>query len=85
MSSAASEPATRGGRDVSGGRVAPHRSNAGARCKTLPRADKLRFVQFLVIDLAQEEGVPLVAADSELPVWTPLDASDAAEALLKML
>jgi len=51
----------------------------------LPRADKLRLMQFLVIDLAQEEGVPLLAADAEYPVWTPLNAFDAADTLLQML
>lgn len=53
--------------------------------KMLPRADKLRLMQFLVIDLAQEEGVPLFAADAEYPVWTPLNAFDAADTLLNML
>jgi hypothetical protein len=53
--------------------------------KVLPRADKLRLMQFLVIDLAQEEGVPLLAADAEYPVWTPLNAFDAADTLLQML
>ena len=53
--------------------------------KMLPRADKLRLMQFLVIDLAQEEGVPLLAADAEYPIWTPLNAFDAAEMLLQML
>jgi hypothetical protein len=53
--------------------------------KRLPRADKLRLMQFLVIDLAQEEGVPLLAADAEYPVWTPLHAFDAADTLLQML
>ncbi|ETW99000.1 MAG: hypothetical protein ETSY1_16625 [Candidatus Entotheonella factor] len=53
--------------------------------KKLPRADKLRLMQFLVIDLAQEEGVPLLAADAEYPVWTPLNAFDAADTLLQML
>ena len=53
--------------------------------KMLPRADKLRLMQFLVIDLAQEEGVPLLAADAEYPIWTPLNAFDAAETLLQML
>ncbi len=48
----------------------------------LPRADKLRLMQFLVIDLAQEEGVSLLAADAEYPIWTPLNAFDAAETLL---
>jgi hypothetical protein len=53
--------------------------------KMLPRADKLRLMQFLVIDLAHEEGVPLLAADAEYPIWTPLNAFDAAETLLQML
>lgn len=53
--------------------------------KMLPKADKLRLMQFLVIDLAQEEGVPLLAADAEYPVWTPLNAFDAADTLLQML
>ena len=30
--------------------------------KELTRADKLRLMQFLVIDLAQDEGIPLLAA-----------------------
>ena len=53
--------------------------------KTLPRADKLRLMQFLVIDLAQEEGVPLLTANVEYPVWTPLNAFDAADTLVQML
>jgi hypothetical protein len=51
----------------------------------LPRADKLRLMQFLVIDLAQEEGIPLLSAETEYPIWTPLNAFDAADALLQML
>ncbi len=53
--------------------------------KMLPRADKLRLMQFLVIDLAQEEGVPLLTADAEYPIWMPLHAFGAAETLLQML
>ena len=53
--------------------------------KMLPRADKLRLMQFLVIDLAQEEGVPLLAAHAEYPIWTPLHAFEAADTLLQML
>jgi hypothetical protein len=53
--------------------------------KMVSRADKLRLMQFLVIDLAQEEGVPLLSADAEYPVWTPLHAFDAADTLLQML
>ena len=53
--------------------------------KMLPRADKLRLMQFLVIDLAQEEGIPLLSADAEYPIGTPLNAFDAADTLLQML
>ena len=38
--------------------------------KSLPRADKLRLMQFLVVELAQEEGVSLLTAGAEYPVWT---------------
>jgi hypothetical protein len=53
--------------------------------KMLPRADKLRLRQFLVIDLAHEEGIPLLSADAEYPIWTPVNAFDAADTLLQML
>jgi hypothetical protein len=53
--------------------------------RMLPRADKLRLMQFLVIDLAQEEGIPLLSAEAECPVWAPLNAFDAADTLLQML
>jgi hypothetical protein len=36
--------------------------------KMLERADKLRLMQFLVVDLAQEEGIPLLSADTEYPI-----------------
>ena len=53
--------------------------------KTLPRADKLRLMQFLVIDLAHEEGILLLSAEAEYPIWTPLHAFDAADTLLQLL
>ena len=53
--------------------------------KMLARAYKLRLMQFLVIDLAQEEGIPLLSADAEYPIWTPLSAFDAGDTLLQML
>ncbi len=53
--------------------------------KLLPRADKLRLMQFLVVELAQEEGIALLTAGAEYPIWTPLNAFDAAETLMKML
>jgi hypothetical protein len=53
--------------------------------QALPRADKLRLVQLLVIDLAREEGVSLFEAGAPYPVWTPYHAYDAAGVLLQAL
>jgi len=53
--------------------------------KMLPRAEKLRLMQFLVIDLAQEDGIPLLAAEIDYPVWTPLNAFETGDALFQML
>lgn len=53
--------------------------------KLLPRADKLRLIQLLVVELAQEESIPLLTAGAEYPVWTPLNAFGAAETLMQML
>ena len=51
----------------------------------LPRRDKLRVMQFLLADLAEEEGVDLLVADQAYPVWTPLQADSAAATLLQVL
>ncbi|GIK54882.1 MAG: hypothetical protein BroJett015_05450 [Chloroflexota bacterium] len=51
----------------------------------LPRADKLRLMQFLVINLAEDEGIPLLTPNAEYPIWTPLNAFAAAETLWHML
>lgn len=53
--------------------------------KALQRADKLRLMQLLVIELAHEEGVPLLTADAEYPVYTPLNAFAAGDTLLELL
>ena len=53
--------------------------------KNLPRADKLRLMQFIVVDLAQDEGVPLLTSGAEYPVWTPFNAFDAATTLNQIL
>ena len=50
----------------------------------LNRADKLRVVQILVNELAVEEEA-LLAAGTHYEVWSPYDAPDAAQTLLKML
>jgi hypothetical protein len=51
----------------------------------LSRADKLRLMQLLIADLAQEEGVPLLEPGASYPIWTPLGTYDAAEVLLQEL
>jgi hypothetical protein len=51
----------------------------------LSRADKLRVIQHLAVDLAQEEGMPLFEAGASYPVWTPLEAYDAGATLMRML
>ncbi len=53
--------------------------------KLLPHADKLRLMQFLVVELAQEEGVSLLSAGVEYPIWTPINAFGAADTLMEML
>ena len=40
---------------------------------------------FLVVTLAQEEGIPLLTAGAAYPVWTPIYAFSAAETVLNML
>jgi hypothetical protein len=51
----------------------------------LPRADKMRLIHFLVVDLAREEGVPLVEIGTPYPIWSPYDAFGAAASLLELL
>ena len=52
--------------------------------KQLNRADKLRATQFLVLELAKEEGA-LLMPETAYPVWTPHHAVDAAQTLLEAL
>ena len=51
----------------------------------LPRAEKFRLVQFLVEDLARDDRTPALEAGTAYPVWTPLDASEAAATLTNLL
>ncbi len=53
--------------------------------KTLPRIEKLRLIQFLVFELAQEEDEILLTDNHSYPIWTPYNAHDAAATLLKVL
>ena len=51
----------------------------------LPRADKLRLMQVLVAEIANEEAVALPPTDMSHAIWTPYDAYDAAATLLHVL
>lgn len=55
------------------------------KVQTLPKADKLRLMQFLVSELAREEGITLLQPNAEYPIWTPYNAFDAANILLNAL
>lgn len=52
--------------------------------RELTHSDKLRIMQFLVLELAREEGVVLDAG-TQYPLWSPYNAFEAADALLKEL
>ena len=52
--------------------------------KDLNRADKLRAMQFLVLELAKEEDAVFIQ-DASYPVWSPYGAAEAANTLLGML
>jgi len=52
---------------------------------SLPRADKLRLIQFLAQELAEAEASPLIEAGREYAVWSPDRAFAAAETLLETL
>jgi len=53
--------------------------------QALSRPDKFRLVQLLVLDLAQEEGVPPFLEGASYPLWTPPPAFEAAQTLLNLL
>ena len=50
----------------------------------LDRADKLRVMQFLINELAKDEGV-LLKPNAEYPIWSPYNSYNAAGTLLKLL
>lgn len=53
--------------------------------QSLPRADKLRLIQLLAADVADEEGVTLEVADKTIPIWSPYEAFHGAATLLRVL
>jgi hypothetical protein len=51
----------------------------------LPREEKLHVIQALVADLTRQHGIELLQNDGVYPIWTPLEAYDAARSLLDLL
>ncbi|AMW29427.1 hypothetical protein H6G58_12015 [Arthrospira platensis FACHB-971] len=52
--------------------------------KGLSRSDKFYLMQLLISELAQEEA-DLIKPDQAYPVWSPYDADEAADTMLKVL
>jgi hypothetical protein len=50
----------------------------------LNRADQLYIMQLLISELAQKE-MDLIKPDRSYPVWSPYDAPEAADTMLKVL
>ena len=51
----------------------------------LPRADKLRLIQLLAVDVASEDGIAPADVGTTYPVWSPHEAFDGAATLLRVL
>ena len=52
--------------------------------QNLPRPDKLRAMQFLLTELARDEGLAPIP-DATYEIWSPLDSHQAAQTLLESL
>jgi hypothetical protein len=52
--------------------------------RNLPRADKLKVMQFLVTELAQEEE-PVLQPGATYEIWSPFDSHEAAHKLAQLL
>jgi hypothetical protein len=53
--------------------------------RTLCRADRIRLVQYLMADLAREEGMTPLEEGTAYPIWTPLHSFEAAATMLESL
>lgn len=50
----------------------------------LSRADKFYIMQILISELAQQEA-DLIKPEQDYPIWSPYDAVEAADIMLKVL
>jgi hypothetical protein len=53
--------------------------------QNLPRNDKFEVIRFLVSDLTRQEGIECLQSGASYPIWTPLEAYDAARSLQQVL
>jgi hypothetical protein len=53
--------------------------------KALPPSDKIRLIQDLAADIAQEEALQHLRDASAIPLWSPHDSVDAAATLQRLL
>ena len=52
--------------------------------KNLNRLDKFQIMKILISELAEQE-INLIRSDQDYPIWSPYDAVEAADTMLKVL
>jgi hypothetical protein len=55
------------------------------KLQELSRADQLRVIEFLAVQLSKQETIALLEHGQTYEVWSPYDAFEAANVLGKML
>lgn len=53
--------------------------------KKLSKAEKLGLIQFIVSELARDEGMNIIRDSDAYPVWSPYDAFEAVDVLYQEL
>ncbi len=53
--------------------------------RALDRADKLRLIQLLTVDVTRQGAVESDLQGQSVPIWSPHDAFEGAAALLRVL
>lgn len=55
------------------------------KIRSLPRGEKLRLIQLLADDVAQNEEMPFDAVGKTVAIWSPYDSFQGAATLLEAL
>jgi hypothetical protein len=53
--------------------------------RKLSRVEKLGLIQFIISELAKEEGINLIKDSDSYPIWSPFDAFEASDILYSEL